>query len=284
MKKYSFLLLTIIALTIFQSPRLAQAGGQSLASKEFKKTVEFEPGGSFTLKTDKGSVRLTSWGSSQIEIYARIVAPKEVSEDYGRRAVEGARVEVTGDSRTLTVRSDFDGVPNIEGFINQSKRPPDIHYEIRAPRSLNIHVEADRCKVEVQGFKGEIRLDTDRTPVQASDLEGDLRVNMDRGEATFSNLRGRFDIETDRTSGTLHGLHIEGDSRLEIDRGDFELKLAESQGLNIIANLSRRESFDTDFGLTMKTRSGKSFEGAINGGGPRFSIQADRGRISLKRQ
>jgi len=284
MKKYSFLLLTVIALTIFQSPRLAQAGGQSLPSKEFKKTVEFEPGGDFTLKTDKGSVRLTSWDNSRIEIYARIVASKEVSEDYGRRSVEGARVEVSGDGRSLTVRSDFDGVPGIEGFINQSKRPPDIHYEIRAPRSLNIHVEADRCKVELQGFRGKTWLDTDRTPVQASDLEGELRVNMDRGHATFFNLRGRFDIETDRTDGKLYSLRIEGDSRLDIDRGDFELKFAESQGLNIIADLSRKEGFDTDFGLTVKNRSGKSFEGAINGGGPRFSIQADRSRISLKRE
>ena len=100
------------------------------------------------------------------------------------------------------MRSDFDGVPSIEGFLNQSKRPPDIHYEIRAPRSLNINIEADRCKVELQGFKGKTRLNTDRTPVQASDLEGELRVNMDRGRATFSNLRGRFDIEADRTDGT----------------------------------------------------------------------------------
>ena len=71
---------------------------------------------------------------------------------------------------------------------------------------------------------------------------------------------------------------------LDIDRGVFELKLSESQGLNIIADLSRRESFDTDFGLTAKNKNGKSFEGAINGGGPRFSIQADRSRISLKRE
>ena len=179
MKKHSFLLLTVIALTIFQSPRLAQAVSQSLPSKEFKKTVEFEPGGEFTLKTDKGSVRLTSWDNSQIEIYAHR-SSKEVDEDYGRRSVEGARVEVTGDGRSLTVRSDFDGVPSIEGFINQSKRLPDIHYEIRAPRSLNINIEADRCKVELQGFRGKTRLDTGRTPVQASDLEGELRVNMNR--------------------------------------------------------------------------------------------------------
>ena len=61
MKRYTFLLLTVIALTIFQPSRLAQAGGQSLASKEFRKTVEFEAGGDFTLKTDRGELRVEAF-------------------------------------------------------------------------------------------------------------------------------------------------------------------------------------------------------------------------------
>ena len=77
MKKYSFLLLTVIALAISQLPRLAQAVAQSLPSKEFKKTVEFEPGGDFTLKTDKGSVRLRLVGQKSDQV-RRIVASKEV--------------------------------------------------------------------------------------------------------------------------------------------------------------------------------------------------------------
>lgn len=283
MRKYTFAFLATLALLGFQLAHAALAAGQSSASKDFKKTVEFAAGGDFTLSTDKGSVRLTSWDNNQIEISARIVADKNVSDDYGRRSVEAARIEVTGSGHTLNVRSNFADVPYKDGFANHSRTIPDIHYEIRAPRSLNIHLEVDRSSVTLEGFKGKARVDADRTPLKASDLDGDLRIQMDRGEIKLANVRGRFDIESDRTNGYLQGVRIDGDSRLEIDRGEFELRLPDSQGLNINANLSRRNNFESEFGLTMKTSGRQNFAGAINGGGPKLSIEADRGRISLKR-
>jgi hypothetical protein len=283
MKKYTFALLATLALLVFQASHSALAADQSDASKDFKKTVEFEAGGDFTLNTDKGSVRLTSWDNNQIEITARIVADKNVNDDYGRRSVEATRIEVTGNARTLAVHSNFDNVPYKDGFANHSRTIPNIYYEIRAPRSLNIHLEVDRSSVTLEGFKGKARVDADRTPLKASDLDGDLRIQMDRGEIKLANVRGRFDIETDRTNGYLQGVRIDGDSRLDVDRGEFELRLPDSQGLNINANLSRRNNFESEFGLTMKTSGRQNFEGAINGGGPKLSIEADRGRISLKR-
>ncbi|HKP88117.1 MAG TPA: hypothetical protein VJZ26_18575 [Blastocatellia bacterium] len=273
----------LIALQLSALPSQARTGA-AYQGKEFKRTVELESGGDFLLSSDKGSVRLTSWDNNQVEISARIDPPQNVSEDYGRRAVEGARIEVLGGGRSLTVRSNFDGVPYRDGLGDRSKTLPDIHYEIRAPRSLNVTVELDRSKLDIGGFRGKLKLETDRTSLKASDLEGDLRINMDRGQAELSNLRGSLDIQTDRTDSTLRSVRIEGDSRLEIDRGVFEMGLTGSQQLTINADFSRRTSFESDFGVAMKTTSGKSFQGAINGGGPRFSINADRGRISLKRE
>ena len=276
----------LIALQLSTFPSGARAVGSPAMyqSKEFKRTVDFEAGGDFLLNSDKGSVRLTSWDNNQVEISARIDPPQNVGEDYGRRAVEGARIEVLGGGRSLTVRSNFDGVPYGEGFVNRSKCFPDIHYEIRAPRNMNITVELDRSKLDIQGFKGKLKLETDRTALKAADLEGDIRINTDRGEAQMSNLRGSLDIETDRTDFSLKSVRIEGDSRLEIDRGIFDIGLTGSQPLTINADLSRRASFESDFAVAMKTVNGKSFQGAINGGGPRLSINADRGRINLRRE
>jgi hypothetical protein len=289
MKRNLFLLFAVLALVIAQSSEFIEARCRpqpdpAPQSKEFKKTVELEAGGDFTLKTDKGSVHVTSWDQNQVEIVARIDAPKDVDEDYGRRAVEGARIDVTGGGRSLSVRSDFDGVPYRDSFASRSKNLPDIHYEIRAPRSLNLSLDVDRSKVEVQGFKGKIRIETDRTPVTANDLTGEIHIRMDRGEARLSNLRGSLNVETDRTNSKLRAVHIDGDSQVEIDRGEFELALSQSQGLTVSANKSRRTNFESDFGLTTKTFNENSIEGTINGGGPRLSIRADRGRISLKRE
>jgi hypothetical protein len=261
-----------------------EAGTAAPQGKEFKKVVDFEPGGDLRLNSDKGSLVLTAWDKNQVEVTARIDPPQGVGEDYGRRAVEGARVEVTGNSRSLTVRSIFDDVPYKDVPDGQSKSLPDIHYEIRAPRSLNVTVELDRSKLNLHGFKGRVEINTDRTSMAAGDLEGDLRIKMDRGEAHLSNLRGSLDIEADRTNCKLQRARIEGDSRLEIDRGEFEIYLPESQQLTVSANLGRKDNFESDFAVAMKAAGGKSFEGTINGGGPRLSIHADRGKVSLKRE
>jgi hypothetical protein len=302
MKKRFYLLAGILVLTLLQPSLFTESGSGAntfenaatsesfmpLQSKEFKRSVEVDRGADFILETDKGSVLLTSWDSSQIEISARIEAPKNESEDYGKLAVEGARIDVSGDKRMLTVRSNFDGVPYKDNTLGQSKTLPDIHYEIRAPRHLNLRLQVDRSKLEVRGFTGRTRLETDRSPLIASDLEGDIHITIDRGSAELTNLRGSLKVETDRTNGQVRALRLSGDSSIEIDRGTFDLGLSQSQGLNLVANLSKRSGFNSDFEITMpptgKGRDRKSFEATINGGGPRLLIESDRGVINLKRE
>ncbi|MGH9755127.1 MAG: hypothetical protein ACREA2_20305 [Blastocatellia bacterium] len=280
MKKTIWLFL-IVSLAIFAIAPLKFAA--VIQSREFRKTVEFVPGGDLRFNTDKGSVRMTSWDQSRVEIYARIEPPEHVDADYGQRAVDAARIEVSGDARSLTIRSNFDDVPYKDGEWH-SRSLPHIHYEIRAPRNLNLDLGADRCKVEAQGFAGRIRIDTDRTPVTANELSGEIQIKMDRGKATITRFQGRLDLDTDRTDSRLQAVRIEGDSRLNIGRGECELKVPDSQGLALNARLGRRERFYNDFGLTVNSLSDRNnIEGVINGGGPRLTIEGDRGVIRLKR-
>lgn len=281
MKKTTWLFL-IVSLAIFVIAPLEHAAVAQ--SKEFRKNVEFAPGGDLRFNTDKGSVRLRSWDQNQVEIYARIEPPERADADYGRRAVEAARIEVLGDARSLTIRSNFDDVPEKWGDGGHSRSIPDIHYEIRVPRNLNLDLNADRCKVEVQGVAGRIRIETDRTPLTASDLSGDVRIKMDRGKATITGFQGKLDLDTDRTDSELQAIRIDGDSRLNIGRGECEMRIPDSQGLTLNARLGRREHLYNDFGITVnKLRDGNDIEGVINGGGPMLRIQGDRGTIRLKR-
>jgi hypothetical protein len=281
MKKTIWLFLIVLSAVFVIAPlRLAAV----IQSREFRKTVEFVPGSELRFNTDKGGVRLTSWDQNRVEIYARIEPPEDVDADYGRRAVEAARVDVLGDARSLTVRSNFDDVPYKDGE-GHSRSLPNIHYEIRAPRNLNLDLGADRCKVEVQGFAGRIRLDTDRTPVAANDLSGEIQIKMDRGKVTVTKFQGRLDLDTDRTDSQLQAVRIEGDSRLNVRRGECELKIPDSQGLTLNSRLGRRESLYNDFGLTINGFNDRNhIEGVINGGGPRLTIEGDRSVFRLKRQ
>lgn len=280
MKKTTWLFL-IVLLAVFVIAPLKFAA--VIQGREFRKTVEFVPGADLRFSTDKGSVRLTSWDQNRVDIYARIEPPEREDADYGRRAVEAARIDVFGDARSLTIRSNFDDVPYKAGE-GHSRNSPNIHYEIRAPRNLNLDLGADRCKVEVQGFAGRIRIDTDRTPVTASDLSGEIHIKMDRGKATITRFQGSLDLDTDRTDSQLQAVRIERDSRLNIGRGQCEMRIPDSQGLNLNARLGRREHFYNDFGLTVNSFGDRNnIEGVINGGGPRLTVEGDRGSIHLKR-
>ena len=278
MKPYFKLLLTLATVLL---PYCLTASAQS---KDFKKTVEFEQGGSLMLSTDKGSVKLSSWNQNQVEIVARIDPPEEVSQDYARRAVEGAVVEVLGGGRSLTIRSNFEGVPYRDDYGSRSRNLPNIHYEIRAPRSLKLTVEIDRSRIDLNGFEGSIDIHSDRTPVTATDLAGDIRLRMDRGELTLSKVRGALNVDTDRTDMNLQGVRFEGDSRFDMDRGELDIRLAESQGLSIQTDLSRRGDFSTDLEISKQSVRGNNFDGTINGGGPRLVFRTDRGRIRLRRE
>lgn len=249
--------------------------------REFRRTVDFQPGGQLTVKTDLGSVKLTSWDQNQIEVYARIEPPKDTDSDYAARAVAAARIEITGGTNAITIRSDFESVPTMEW---NSRRLPNIHYEIRAPRSLNLNLDADRCKVDASGFAGRIKLNTDRTTVGARDLSGEIEVHMDRGEATLSNLQGSLSFQSDRTNSRLEAVRIENNSRLDIGRGECELRLPDAQGLTLRANVGRREHFQTDFAVATNTFDKERIEGTINGGGPQLTINTDRGTVRLKRK
>jgi hypothetical protein len=284
MKAYFKPLMLTLALVVLPFCLSAQAFPGSPQSKDFKKTVELDSGGSLTVSTDKGSVRLSSWNQNQVEIVARIDPPEEVSQDYGRRAVEGVVIEVIGGGRSVTVRSNFEGVPYRDDFGSRSRTLPNIHYEIRAPRSLKLNVELDRSKAELNGFEGSISLHTDRTHVTASDLAGDIRVQMDRGQLTLAKIRGSINVDTDRTDIDMQGARFDGDSRFDMDRGELDIKLSENQGLLVETDVSRRGDFSTDLQINIRNMRGKNFEGTINGGGPRLLFRTDRGRIRLRRE
>ena len=83
----------------------------SAQGKTFEDTVALEPGGSLSLDTLRGSVQLTSWDRSTVEIRVRIEPPPGVDEDYARRAVEGTTIDYDSDGRSVRIRSNYSGVP-----------------------------------------------------------------------------------------------------------------------------------------------------------------------------
>lgn len=254
-------------------------------SKSFNRAIDFTPGGDLHVNTDVGTVKVTSWDRNQVEVVARIEGRnnESVSADYVRRAVDATTIEMIGGGSNLTIKANYDNVPYESSWGGRNRVIPRIEWEIRAPRRANIDLDTDRSEAEVRGFEGRHSLKTDRSPLSVEDMSGEIRLEIDRGNTSrFSNVRGSLQIEADRTHLSFDRLQLTGDSRIEIDRGDIEMRMAGSQGFQISMNKERRTSLQSDFPITTNNFSDDRIEGSINGGGPRLAIHADRGKVHLK--
>lgn len=254
-------------------------------TKSFNRTVDFTPGGDLRVNTDVGTVKITSWDRNQVEVIARIEGRnnERVSADYMRRAVEATEIEMIGSGNNLTVKANYENVPYESKWGGKNRVIPRIEWEIRAPRRANIDLDTDRSEADVRGFEGRHSLKTDRTPLRVEDMAGDIRLDIDRGNTTrLSSIRGSLQIEADRTDLTFDRLQLTGDSRVQMDRGKLEMRMAGSQGLNVSMNKERRSSFQSDFPITTNGFSDDKIEGAINGGGPRLTLHTDRTQVYLK--
>src|SRR5688572_12118803 len=261
---------------------LASAVPGAGQTRAFRQSVPFQPGGELVFDTDKGSVTLTSWDRSEVAVSARIEADEREDPDYARRVVEAARIEITGGAQRLSIRSNFDNVPEKGGRWNY-RQLPHIHYQIQAPRSLILRLTADRSRVSLQSFTGRFHMQTDRSPVEARDLSGEVQIKMDRGDIRLDSLRGSIDLNTDRTNGRIVAFAIEGDSRLEISRGKVELSVPGTQRLSVSARTGRRNTFSSEFPLPTRGFNDR-IEGPINGGGLRLAVDGDRSDVRLRRQ
>ena len=288
MRRYQFLVVNAALVFAASVPIAAQ-------EKTFEETVSLASGGTLALEADRGSTQLTSWDQPQVEIHARIEPPSGVDDDYARRAVEGTTIEVTTSNNAVRVRADYSGVPR-RGW---NRRVPRVHYEIRAPRELNLDVQIDRSDATIEGFAGRMILELDRSDLRASDLTGEITIDLDRSGLEVNDLAGQvalrldrgrsvaldgvrasLDLDVDRTNVTMHDVWIDDDSRVEIDRGDLVVELDASQTLTIEANLSRRGDFSSDLPISVH-KAGRDFSGTINGGGPMLQIRADRSEVQL---
>jgi hypothetical protein len=266
------ILLPLIVMPVF---------GQSVQDRVEKSTHNFRAGGSLTIKPYKGSLRLTSWDRNEVEVVARISAPRDVSDDYARRAIQATRIEVRGGDNSLLVQSNYDDVPENDDKGPNWRTLPQVHFEVRAPRSISLNINADISKIDFSGFEGKIALDTDRSDIKGSDLAGEIRLHMDRGDAWLSDVKGKVEVQSDRGEVSLDRVSISTDSRLETDRGGISLKLSGPQGLSLKGHIAKMNNFHSDFPVQMRTLRGRVIEGTINGGGPELYVKADRGKIRL---
>ncbi len=274
-----FYFLAVLALTFAATSAIAT--GQV---REFQETTDFNPGDRLSIKTFKGSIHVTSWAQNGLEVLATIEAPRDVDSEYAEQVVEATRIEVRRSGKGVVIRADYDDVPSNRGWWGgSSKTLPYVHFEIRAPRSLQLQIDDHKSEIELFGLEGNIDVETHKGTIDGQDLAGELRIETHKGVVNLASIRGGFDLETHKGEISVQADQLDSRSRLVTHKGRIVLSVPEAQGANIRADLSKRADFRSDFDMERNYRSKYRFDADMNGGGPEIFVSTHKGDIRIRR-
>ncbi|MGD9905322.1 MAG: hypothetical protein AB7U83_17785 [Vicinamibacterales bacterium] len=272
---------TRVLTTAILAAALTAASPATAQERQEARTVALEAGGVLRLDGRKGSVTITGWDRPAVDITARIVAPSHVDAEYGARAVAATAIDIVERGGEVSIRSNYDAVPG-RNAVWTDRAVPAVHYEIRAPRAIRLHVDADRGPVTIAGFDGAVDVKVDRGALDLRDVRGDLTVTIDRGDRSqLADVAGRLHLEADRTHLVVTADQLDDRSRIDIQRGNLDVRLPAGLGLTVQTDVSRRSSVVADFPVQWSGDVPRRATGHINGGGPTLAIESDRGRVHV---
>jgi len=252
--------------------------------KEFSTVEPLQSGARLKLDTYKGTINIVAWERNEVEVTARIEAPDDVDADYGAKIVAATEVEVFGDERSLTIRSNYDDVPSEKSWLGlgTSKTLPYVHYEIHAPRNLNLRIKDYKSRIEVYDVEGAFDIETYKGVLSLRDLRGDIRLETYKGTGDILGISGSLDLETYKGNLTVEADALTGRSRLDTYKGEITLIVPRSQGFDLDADISKKGVLISELGDKSARIRNEDIRQDLNGGGPRLRVETYKGQIILK--
>ena len=273
----------------------------AFAHADTHRSFNVAPGGTLTLDTHAGTVRVNSGGSG-------------VSVDVDHQPSElDVKFVQNGNDVTVTGR-----MPEMHRWFNFT-RDNWPEYVINVPSTYNVHVSTSGGSVRIGDLTGEVRVHTSggdlevgrvngavdartsgggirvdaATSLQARTSGGSIDVHSVGGNVyahtsgggiTIDNAEGTIDAET--SGGSIRARFsrpLRADSRLSTSGGGISVSLASNVAVDVDAR-SSGGGVDSDVPVTILGRQDEdALSGKINGGGPHLTLRSSGGGIHIKR-
>ncbi len=257
-------------------------------------------GGSFTLRTDVGSIEVRTWNQNRIQV--------DLDQNLGSRFHSTCRIA----NGNATVEGRLDRANRMNWGRNQH-----VRYVVRVPERFNLDVNTAGGSIEVGDLEGRVAVRTSGGSLSIGSIEGAVQANTSGGSISLVRADGNARLETSggsvsvgyvsgdlyvHTSGgsvsldggaggkidaSTSGGTVEavlarqprGDVRLETSGGSVRVGVAEGLRFNVDAATSAgrvRSSFHTG-------RPTESLRAEIGGGGPMLRLRTSAGNIEINR-
>jgi len=293
-------LLTLLALAF-----IAVFG--SGAERRFEKKFPASPGGTLTLKTDVGTVKVSGTSSKEVSIEATIRGKERAVKEFEITA------EQTSNGVSVEGRAHEKG-----GWLFHFDEGVDVEFLVKVPDQYNLDVHTSGGdlllgdvkgnvtghtsggNIDVVNVTGKADLQTSGGNVKAERITGDAKLETSGGDVRLSKATGEVDAST--SGGTIAISDVDGSVRAETSGGDvtvkvkgankgvhaetsggdIEIMIAKSVGATIDASTSGG-SVVCDMPVTMSGRIDESrVKGTVNGGGATIFAHTSGGDVRIK--
>ncbi len=290
---------------------LILAGASALLALEPKHTNELhssypmQPGAQLTVNNVNGSIEISGWDQSMIDITATKYA--ETPE-----LLQQVKVDVVTDTSGIHIRT----IAPESGNVG-------VKYVIKVPRSAQLaEIRSTNGALRINEIDGAANLHTTNGAVRVAKVRGKLEIQTTNGAIDMQEVEGEAQART--TNGAVHASVIRGpltattsnggvhadleDSRggpinLTTTNGGVDLKLGTvsqssvkaittnggitvrmpaSAGAHVKAETSAHSRVQSDFDVRQEgTNSPSHLEGVVGSGGPTLELTTSQGGIRL---
>ncbi len=203
-----------------------------------------------------GSIHIHAWANADIQVKACV---QTAAEDASAAAALARQVSIT-DGAGRVVAKGPSSLPDHSWWS--------VSYEVWAPSSVNLQMNANNGSISMEGLAGQIRAQT---------LNGSLKLK---------NVSGRLEAET--TNGSL-SVDLQGDSwqgkglRLNTVNGSIQLHLPENISANVAASTVNGK-IRTEFFANVNVEDPHSAVFTLGAGGPQIEAHTVNGSVQISRQ
>jgi len=275
----------------------------AMAQDSIEKSFEVRSGGKLWIDVDLGKIEIetTSQQSVSVELIRSV---KGVSKEEERDILEAHEYSIESGSGGVTVESRFDRDGDDSGVWRRWKDDARFSLEIliRIPKSYNVNFRTGAGNITIADLDGTVKgktgagnivlgmiqgsidISSGAGNIEVDGAQGTIQVESGAGNITLDRVRGKLDVGTGAGNivASIVG-SFKGDSELESGAGNVTVYLEESVGLDVEATAGIG-SAKTDYDLKVRGKwMSKSFEGEVNGGGPKLRLHSGVGNVALRR-
>lgn len=240
-----------------------------VAGSRIERELEIAPGGSFTLDTDGGSVRVTGGSGSAARVV--ITSDRDDIEELYDLAFHAEGGDVRIDVEKRRKGTSWFGWTRGAG----------LHFEIEVPRRVELNIDTAGGSITADDIHGSVLLDTSGGAITARSIEGDLDADTSGGSITVEDVKGH--VRADTSGGGIEIANVQGSvtadtsgGGIRIDEVGGDVRADTSGGPIRVRGAGGRVQADTSGGgVQVSFRLGNDRGGSLSSSGGGVTVELD---------